>query len=346
MGSVSCARDGDGGIWLGLELHACFDATPSVSLDVLASTFAEMAAGADLKTYALVRGIEGFGSALDNGVSMRQPMVAVAVGERSRIQALASEFGGLLPGGVLTTDRIWVSEAPLEDDDLQIDLEWVKLTIYCGRGDCDEDGAAFLRVIDHLQVCGVASATAFLALDGTVLGRRRRDVSRLRNRGVPLVIVAVGRGEAVGRALPGVIGLVGSPVLTLEDIHVLKQGSGLSTLPQNLGCGGRRAGMRAVTIQTACGGRPQVESILHHQLISDLRRVGAAGATSVRGIWGYTSPFTAGANGGWSRASSNPIVSFVIDQDEHMRTLWKVLDASTCGGGLITSETASTHRPV
>jgi PII-like signaling protein len=174
---------------------------------------------------ALVRGIEGFGAThrlhtgrLENA-SLNQPVVAVAVDERERIESMLHAVDGILLSGLITTERAWLCDPPVTRLP-EVAHDAVKLTVYCGRAERTNGSPAYRGIVDHLRTSGALGATAFLGVDGTVHGERRRARFLSRNRDVPVMIVAVGPPDAMARAAAGLDRLADRPVVTVEGIQV------------------------------------------------------------------------------------------------------------------------------
>lgn len=80
---------------------------------------------------------------------------------------------------------------------------------------------------------------------------------------------------------------------------------------------------------------------VHGALIRRLRREGAAGATTLRGIWGYHGDHPPHGERFWSLARHVPVQSVVIDTPAKMGRWLAIVDELTAAGGLVTSELVS-----
>jgi PII-like signaling protein len=308
----------------------------------------DLFAAANVKASVLLRGIEGFGAhhrlhteRFENA-SLNQPVVAVAVDQVARIESLVAEIDQILPSGLVTTERAWLlGEDPHPSDLPEVAHGSVKLTIYCGRAERPRGTASVRALIDHLQGCGVDGATAFLGVDGTVHGRRERARFFSRNRDVPLMIISVGERAAIERALRGIARLADKPVVTVEGIQICKRDGVLLAPPHPMG--DMDSTWRKLMIHAAGNTHVGGES-LHYQLVEQLRRIGAAGATSLRGIWGYRGAAAPHGDSVWSVRRTSPVVTIVIDRDERIAESWEVIDLLTREDGLVTSELVPAHR--
>ena len=173
----------------------------------------------------LLRGTEGFGLKhhlrTDRSLSLSEdlPLVAVAVDTRPRIEAVLGPARALTPAGLVTVEgaRLLADTAVAGPD------EATKLTVYLGRQERVYRVPAFVAVCDLLHRRGIDGATALLGVDGTAHGRRQRAAFFSRNAEVPMMIIAVGAGEQIGRVLPELGALLRRPLLTLERVRVCKR---------------------------------------------------------------------------------------------------------------------------
>ena len=69
-----------------------------------------------------------------------------------------------------------------------------------------------------------------------------------------------------------------------------------------------------------------------------LRREGAAGATVLRGHWGYHGEHLPHGERFWSLRRHVPVVTVLIDTPENVRRWFAIVDAMTRETGLVTSE--------
>jgi PII-like signaling protein len=83
---------------------------------------------------------------------------------------------------------------------------------------------------------------------------------------------------------------------------------------------------------------------LHYQLVEQLRRRGAAGATSLRGLWGFRAPDPPHGDSVRSLRRTSPVLTIAIDHDEGITQSWQVIDRLTARTGLVTSELVPAHR--
>ena len=157
----------------------------------------------------LLRGAEGFGLKhhlrSDRLLTLSEdlPMVSIAVDTRPRIEAVLEELRAVQQTGLITLERARMLRGEIGPVVLPEDLhEATKLTIYVGRRNASDRVPAFIAVCDLLHRHGVAGATVLLGVDGTAHGERKRARFFAGNADVPMMIIAVGAGERIGRVLP------------------------------------------------------------------------------------------------------------------------------------------------
>lgn len=299
-----------------------------------------------LQTSILLRGTEGFGAKhrlqTQRLLSLSEdlPIVAVGVDSRSRIEPLVERLRSTLPDRLLTVERARMLSGPFGAVDLPTLQEATKLTIYCGRTErIDGYGEASLTLIDLLQEHGVAGATVFLGVDGTIHGARERARFFSRNRNVPLMIISVGAGETISAVLPKLGSLLDRPLLTLERVRILKRdGEQLAGIGEYPDTDDERAGvwqklMIYASEQARVDGHP-----LYIELIRRLREAGASGATAVRGIWGYHGDHPPHGDRLLSLRRHVPVVTMAVDRPSAVRQWWPIVDELTRDTGLVTSE--------
>lgn len=219
---------------------------------------------------ALLRGVEGFGAKhllrTDRLLSLSedQPLVAVAVGETEVIEGLVGELREVAGEGLLTLEEVG---APVDEGGRDV----VKATIWGPRTGAR---APHLDAVDALRRHGADSATVLLGVDGVLDGERRRARFVAGNRGVPAMTVALGKRAAIEAAVAEVDGA--AHLVTVEGVE---RNCRYATETLH----GEAARVMVVTSEIAqCGSHP-----LYVALIHELRRSGAAGATALRGVWGF-----------------------------------------------------------
>lgn len=245
--------------------------------DGLSPALLDLFASHDVRASVLLRGIEGFGS--------KQHL-------RSDRLLTLSEDLPLVAVAVDSEERIEAIRADVETmmgeglvttertaeappgDD-------VKLTVYCGR-------SQFRPVVDLLHRNGVEGATVLLGVDGTMHRERRRARFFAANTDVPLLVVAVGSAQRVTAALDA----LDDPIFTLERVSKGPVGTPWEKL-------------------TLFSSEP---TGAHLRLLRGLRRSGAAGATCLRGIWGYSGDSTPHGDRLFALRRRVPVLTIVVDE--------------------------------
>ncbi len=83
---------------------------------------------------------------------------------------------------------------------------------------------------------------------------------------------------------------------------------------------------------------------LHGEVIRGLRRAGAAGATTLRGIWGYSGDQAPHGDSFWQLRRHVPTLTVVVDTPERIQDWFDVIDPLTSSAGLVTSEIVPAYR--
>ena len=189
----------------------------------------------------LLRGAEGFGLKhhlrSDRLLSLSEdlPVVSVAIDTRPRVEAVLDELRTVQQTGLITLERARMLRGEIGPVALPEDLhEATKLTIYVGRRERVDRVPTFVAVCDLLHRHGVAGATVLLGVDGTRHGERKRARFFAGNVDVPMMIIAVGAGERIGRVLPELGALLARPLITLERVRVCKRDGQLVEPPHAL----------------------------------------------------------------------------------------------------------------
>ncbi len=294
----------------------------------------------------LLRGTEGFGvkHRLQTQrlltLSEDLPLVSVAVDARERIEEIAGEAVALSGHGLITLERARMLTGAVGPIALPEDLhEATKLTVYCGRRERVAGRPAALAVVDLLRRHGVAGATVLLGVDGTAHGERRRARFFGANADVPLMIVSIGSGEAIASVLPELGAMLANPLLTLERVRLCKRDgvrlAELAPLAETdaSGLGRWQKLMVYAGEQSRHAGRP-----LYVELVRRLREAGAAGATALRGVWGYHGDHAPHGDRLLALRRRVPVVTVVVDTPARTRRWFEIVDELTAETGLVTSE--------
>jgi PII-like signaling protein len=299
---------------------------------------------------ALCRGIEGFGLGrrIHTGrfpdISTDLPLVACAVDSRERIEALLDDVDRVVADGLVTLERARLArgEEVAEAEFPRGPGRAAKLTIYCGRLERAATGRrpAYREAVDVLRRHDAAGATVLLGVDGTYHGWRRRATLFSTRRDAPLMIISVGRRETLAAALPDLGELLEWPLVTLEGIAQIKHnGEQLEELPA--------PPVPAVwqTIRVYTRQSAQVNGrALHTELTRRLRRAGAAGVTTIRGHWGFSSDEAPHGDKFARFTSHAPTYTTYIDRPSKVAHVWPIIDELTAEHGIVTSLFVPAYR--
>jgi PII-like signaling protein len=271
----------------------------------------------ELRLSVVLRGIEGFGAAqrlrTDRLLSLSEdlPVVTVAVDARPRVEAALRDVEGLRFHGLVTVER--VTAAPEAS---------AKLTVYARRGEQRD-------IVGALHRHGVAGATALLGVDGTVRGRRRRAHMIGDNRDVPVMVVSVGETDRIAAAMTD----LGEPLHTLERVRIHRS-DGVAHRPM-VDPGGA---WQKITVYTS------EATGQHDELVRRLRSAGAAGATVLRGVWGYHGGHAPHGDHLLQLRRRVPVLTIVVDTPENVARWAPIVEDVTAATGLVTSEIVPVYR--
>lgn len=315
----------------------------------LADAQLELFGQREIATSILLRGAEGFGlkhhSRTDRLLTLSEdlPVVSVAVDTPPRIEALFDDLHLIGNGELVTVERTRLSRGGIGSRELPDELaEAVQLTIYVGRGERVYRVPAFVAVCELLHRRGIAGATVLLGVDGTALGQRRRAQFFGRNADVPMMIVAVGSGERIGRVLPELGGLLRRPLLTLDRVRMCKRDGERIARPPIVAATGEHgmALWQKLTVYTServlRDGQP-----VHRALVRRLRASGARRATVLRGMWGFHGHAAPHSDRLLQLGRRVPVVTIVIDTPERIARSFDIVDELTAEHGVVTSGVAS-----
>ncbi len=332
-----------------LKLTIYFGERDRAERGFLADALVGIFARRELQTSVVMRGTSGFGAKhklrTDRLLTLSEdlPIVAVAVDRRDRIEAALHEVEALSFDGLVTLERARMLTGDLEVVELPPALhEATKLTVYVGRRARVGSRPAYEAVVDLLHRHGVAGATVLLGVDGTAHGVRERARFIGRNADVPLMVVSVGAGERIAAALPELGRMLARPLLTLERIRVCKRDGLRLASPVDVPEDDPPVWQKLMVYaseQSRHDGGP-----LYAELVRRLRGAGAAGATSLRGIWGYHGDHAPHGDRLWQIRRRVPVLTVVVDTPANMRRWYEIVDELTTRTGLVTSEIVPARR--
>ncbi len=312
---------------------------------LLADALIELFARHRLRTSTLLRGIEGFGvkhrlqSERLLTLSEDLPLVALALDTRPRIEAVLDEVRELACQGLITLERARLVSLPETGSPLAAGSDDVKLTIHIARQARVAGRPAHVAAVESLQRHGVAGASVLLGLDGTAHGVRRRARFFARNAQVPLMIQSVGERTTIARALEELSGMLSAPAVTLERVRVCKRDGAQLAEPLRAPASdaGGLAYWQKLVVYASEQSRYRHQP-LHSALVRHLRAEGAAGATALRGLWGYHGDHRPHGERFWSMRRQVPVLTVLVDTPANMLRWFELVDELTRETGLVTSE--------
>jgi PII-like signaling protein len=311
---------------------------------MLADAVLDVFAAHRVRASVLLRGIEGFGikhrllSERTLTLSEDLPMLATALDTPERIGAVLADVRRVSRHGLITLERARL----LGNEDFAVPAgesrQAAKLTIYLGRHERVASRPAYLAAVECLHRQGLDGAIVQLGLDGTEHGVRRRAGFVSRNLAVPMTITSVGERAGLARVLPELAGMLERPTMTLERVQVCKRdGRRLAELEHPPAEADGMAYWQQLVLYTGERSR-HAHQPLYSALIRALRREGAAGATALRGVWGYHGEHLPHGERFWSLARHVPVVIVLVDTPANMRRWFALVDEMTAETGLVTSE--------
>jgi PII-like signaling protein len=304
------------------------------------------------RTSVLLRGTEGFG--IKHRLQTQRlltlsedlPLVAVAVDDRAVVEAALPEVTELAQHGLVTLERARLLSGEIDYERVrQLGDEATKLTIYCGRQERVGNRPAFVAIVDFLQRQGIAGATVFLGVDGTVHGRRERARFFSRNAEVPLMIISVGDGDRIGAIVPELGEMLDEPLMTLERVQVLKRDGTRLAVPRPIEARDPTGLARWQKLMIYGSEQARHDKHpLHVELVRRLRDARADGATALRGVWGYHGDHKPHGDKLLALRRHVPVVTIAVDTPDRMAEWFEIVDELTDETGLVTSEIVPAYR--
>ncbi|MGA7703467.1 MAG: DUF190 domain-containing protein [Solirubrobacteraceae bacterium] len=342
-----------------LKLTTYFGERSRVRGRLLADELLDIHTRREIRASVLLRGVQGFGAKhrrrSDRLLTLSEdlPLVSVAIDTAERIDGLAEEIATIGYEGLISLERARMVGIDAVATDLggtaadhgvpDANLgakpgQAVKLTVYLGRHERANGTPAFVALCQMLHDQGVAGATVLLGVDGTMEGQRRRARFFARNAEVPLMVIAVGEAERVALALGHLRELLAKPLFTIELVRVCKRDGALLRHPEDHVVPADRGKLeQKLTIIVSEAARHENRSA-YLELIRRLRLAGAAGATSMRGVWGFHGDHAPRGDRLLALRRHVPVVTETIDTPERIAELFPIVDELTRDRGLVTSE--------
>jgi PII-like signaling protein len=351
----------------GLKLTTYFGERSRVKGTLLADELLEIHARHKISSSILLRGVQGFGAKhrlrSDRLLTLSEdlPLVCVAVDRSEQIERLLTDVRSIGHDGLMTLERarlygdahsVEPKDARGESDpfpvvgttagrreDVQDPARAAKLTVYLGRHERVDRSPAFVAICQMLYENGVAGATVLLGVDGTRHGTRERARFFARNQNVPLMIVSVGDRRQINTAIGRIEQLLSEPMFTLEDVRICKRDGVLLERPhEGLSTGEYGMDNRLKLTIVVSEATTYERRSVYVELVRRLRAANAAGATSLRGMWGFHGDHLPHGDRLLSIRRHVAVVTEAIDTPERIAALFPVVDELTHEHGLVTSE--------
>lgn len=329
-----------------LKLTVYFGERDRTARGLLADELLELFGERRVEASVLLRGAEGFGRRqhvrTDRLLSLSEdlPAVAVAVDRRAHVESLLDEVLAMRRRGLITLERAQLLTGHSADLRLPEKLRQdAKLTVYLGRRQRALGSPPFAAVCDLLHRNGIAGATALLGVDGTRHGTRARARFLGRNLRVPMMIVAVGAGERIERVIPQLGEQLDEPVMTVERVRVCKRDGELLAAAHELPSTDEHGLPVWQKLTVYCSqaathaGRP-----LSAEIVRRLRAADAAGATSLRAVWGFHGDHPPHGDRLLQLRRRVPVCTIAVDSPERSVHAFAIIDELTTEHGLVTSE--------
>jgi PII-like signaling protein len=335
-----------------LKLTTYFGERDRTPRGLLADELLDLYARERVRASVLLRGAEGFGRLhhlhTDRLLTLSEdlPVVAVAVDRRDRIEQLIDPVLRLQRRGLVTLERTRLLDTPIEPVRLPVSLaEATKLTVHLGRQQRIGRTPAYRAICDLLRRRGITGASVLLGVDGTHGGSRMRARFFSRNAEVPLMLIAVGSGQRIAQVLPELGRLLREPLITLERVRVCKRDGELLARPHELpATDGRGLALwQKLAIYTSQDATHEGHP-LHTAIMRRLRTAGLAGATSLRGIWGFHGDYEPHGDRFFQLRRRVPVLTVVIDTPDGIARAFALVDELTAEHGLLTTEMVPAAR--
>uniref|UniRef100_A0A5Q5BHX4 DUF190 domain-containing protein n=3 Tax=unclassified Mycobacterium TaxID=2642494 RepID=A0A5Q5BHX4_MYCSS len=299
-----------------------------------ADALLDLYGAASVATSIVVRGIAGFGPRheLRSDVTLTgsedPPIAVVAVDRSAKMRELALQTVDSVSRGLVTRESVRSADGPIPSGPL------TRLTVYVRRGQRISGVLAYVAVCDVLRRHGFHSATAYLGVDGTADGQRRRATFFSRNLDVPAMVVGMGPTARAAEAIDVLRAIPGLQMLTVEAVNTCVLAGRPVAPPDTTG----HHAHRKLTVQTSASAMHDGIPV-HRELISRLRDLhSSAGATVFRGVWGFQAGEAALSDSLLRVGRRVPVTTVVVDTPERIAAGAQVVEEVTAQRSVVTVE--------
>lgn len=300
--------------------------------DVLLDRFAERRVADSI----MLRGVASFGlhniARTDESLTLSEdlPVLISAVDDATVIDALVAQIAPLSGRALVTVERAVATGQALPSGP-------VKLNLYLRRQQRVGRTPAYQVACAVLHRLGFVSATAFLGVDGTSAGQRRRARFFSRNAEVPMVVTAVGTPAQVALATAELADVLGGALQTTQPIQVCKRDGRVLSAPAGTGA------FQQMTVLSAEDNHDDGAPI-HRLLVRSLREgQHVSGATVLRGLWGFQNGQPPRGDTMARLSRRVPVATVVIDTPARVARAFEIADTLTAEHGLIICEDVEVH---
>jgi PII-like signaling protein len=275
----------------------------------------------------------------DISAEVDPPLVVFAVDTspslRSAIGSCSSLVGEMLVTVASTEIVLGTAEALRA-----LGSEPAALVVHCRRGRSHDDPHGVSGVLEHLRRHGVAGGTALGHGEGTIVGHRHRPRLLSRSPEGPMMVVSIDQADVLAGTAPSLLELPQVELMTAKPVFLCKWRGRRRSPPAPTP---EHPPWSLITVYTGgespLGWRPK-----HLALIQRLRKLGAPGATTVRGTQGYALSDPLRPDRGWFGRRTAPTVTTIIDTPDHAAQWLRTVDEVMEDDGLVTHEFVSAHR--
>ncbi len=308
----------------------------------LAEGILDLFSGREIATSVMLRGIASFGPRRivrsDESLSMSEdlPIAIIAADSPERIAGVVGDVVAITNRGLITMERGRLATGEFTG----AAADATQVTLLLGRQQRIAGAHAYFAVCDIFHRAGFAGAATFLGVDGTVDGQRRRARFFSRNSEVPVLVVGVGTAQQAASASAELSALLPDPLLMVERVRVCKRNGKLVERPHMFPAKDA-SGLplfQKLSIHTPEDALYQGHPI-HRTLLRALRESDhAAGATVLRGLWGFHDGRAPHGDKVLQLSRHVPVTTVIIDTPDAIASSFDIVDEMTHEHGLVTSE--------
>ena len=328
-----------------LELTVYFDPLRDGGRSSFYDALADEYADRGLRVSHRLRAAESLGRSgqlrQDTNADVDPPLVVVAVDAASDISSALGAVASLTGDALVTlasTEIVFAGAETLH----RLGVKPAELVVHCRRGTGRADPHGVSGVIEELRRHGIAGATALGRGEGTIAGQRHRPrtLSPTPSPDGPMLVVSIDSADVLARAAPALLALPQVELVTAKPISLCKWRGHREPPPAP---SADRPAWSQITLYAAgdasLGWRPE-----HLELVKRLRKLGAPGATVLRGTTGYALGDPLRPERGWFGHRAAPTVTIIIDTPDHAAGWLRAIDDVTDDNGLVTHEFISAYR--